>query len=83
MAAIITFALMIKMYDALRLFEKPAFYILLISETFKDVLSFLLLFLIALMMFGFPTMFINLNRPVDMQIIGSVSGVAFLDAVLT
>ena len=53
---------MIKVFDWLRLFEGTAFYILLVQETLKDVQSFMILLIAALMMFGMPMVMLNLNR---------------------
>ena len=60
-----------KVFDWLRLFEQTAFYILLMITTLKDASSFLILLLIALMMFGVPMIMLNLNRDVENQIVDS------------
>ena len=84
LASFIACALMLKAYDWLRLFEQTSFYILLIKETLLDVGYFLLLFIIALMMFGFPMMFLNFNRVEEgTQFVGEVSGNRVIDAVLS
>ena len=62
MAAIASCSLMIKVFDWLRLFEKTAFYILLVSETFVDISAFMILLAVALLMFGVPLIMLNLNR---------------------
>ena len=62
MAAIAACCLLAKIFDWLRLFEQTAFYILLMIETLKDVSSFLILLVTALMMFGVPMIMLNLNR---------------------
>ena len=69
MAAIASCTLMLKVFDWLRLFEKTAFYILLVEETLKDVSSFLILLVTALMMFGVPMVMLNLNRDNDNSIV--------------
>ena len=62
MAAIASCSLMIKVFDWLRLFEKTAFYILLVSETFVDISAFMILLAVALLMFGVPLIMLNMNR---------------------
>ena len=69
MAAIASCTLMLKVFDWLRLFEKTAFYILLVEVTLKDVSSFLILLVTALMMFGVPMVMLNLNRDNDNSIV--------------
>ena len=49
-----------KGYDWMRLFERTAFYILLIQETIADVAPFLTLLVISLLMFGFPMIMLDL-----------------------
>ena len=71
MAAIACCCVLAKIFDWLRLFEQTAFYILLMTETLKDVSSFLILLLTALMMFGVPMIMLNLNRGPDAQIVES------------
>ena len=80
--AILSTALLLKAYDWLRMFEPTAFYILLIKETIKDIKFFLILFLIALMMFGFPMMLLNFNRHEENTVVPEVAGVSVLDALL-
>ena len=61
-AAIASCALLIKVFDWLRLFEKTAFYILLVGETFVDITAFMIILAVALLMFGVPMIMLNLNR---------------------
>lgn len=51
-AAVSVFLLWMKMFDWLRLFEPTSFYIKLVTATFSDMSSFMLLFLTGLAMFG-------------------------------
>jgi len=74
MAAIASFCMLAKVFDWLRLFEETAFYILLMSETLKDISSFLILLLTALMMFGVPMIMLNLNRSADASVVESTFG---------
>ena len=69
MASIASCTLIIKLFDWLRLFEKTAFYILLLSQTISDVSYFLILLLTALMMFGVPMVMLNLNRAEEKSIV--------------
>jgi len=82
MAAIASMTLMVKVFDWLRLFEKTAFYILLVEETMKDVSSFLILLVTALMMFGVPMVMLNLNRTADNSIVDDPFGFWGLNMLL-
>lgn len=61
-ASIASCTLLIKVFDWLRLFEKTAFYILLVGETFVEISAFMILLFVALLMFGVPMIMLNLNR---------------------
>lgn len=82
MAAIASCTLLIKVFDWLRLFEKTAFYILLVEETMRDVSSFLILLLTALMMFGVPMIMLNLNRVDQNSIVDDPFGFWVLNMLL-
>ena len=62
MSALVAFAMMIKMFDWMRLFSNTAHYITLIGETLKDSWSFMFILVANLMMFGVPLSIIDLNR---------------------
>ena len=62
MAAMASFSLIIKLYDWLRLFEKTAFFVLLIGRTIRDIRWFLLLFGVALLQCGVPLSLLGLSR---------------------
>ena len=49
----------------MRLFEPTAFYILLITETLRDVKEFMLLLLITFLMFGVPVLMLDMNSAED------------------
>ena len=51
-SALSVFVLWLKLFDWLRLFEQTAFYIKLLTATFMDLRSFMLLFFTGLAMFG-------------------------------
>lgn len=53
-ASVASCAIMLKMFDWLRLFEGTAFYILLIEKTIADIKSFMILMVIILAVFGIP-----------------------------
>ena len=57
-----TFSLLVKFYEWLRIFEKPAFYIFLIATTIKDIRAFIILFVASLAMFGIPMIMLNFYR---------------------
>ena len=54
MGAIVAFLLVSKCFDWLRIFEDTSFYITLITNTIKDICSFMVLFIVALVMFALP-----------------------------
>ena len=58
-ASLSSCAIMLKVFDWLRLFNKTAFYIQLLEETMKDSTAFLILILVALLMFGVPMVILN------------------------
>ena len=74
LAAIASCLLMMKVFDWLRLFQRTAFYILLVEETIRDVSSFLILLMTALMMFGVPMVMLNLNRLEDNSVVDEPFG---------
>jgi len=50
---------LLKVLDWLRLYEKTAFYVLLVTETLNDIKYFMLVLLTTLMMFGAPLLMLN------------------------
>ena len=70
LASLASCFLIMKVYDWMRLFERTSFYILLIQETISDIRSFMLLFILGLLMFGMPLTMLDKNRndDIDMQI---------------
>ena len=64
-AAFASFFLVLKLYDWLRLFEKTAFYVRLLSMTLQGIGYFMLLLGIGLLLFGIPLSMISLNRILD------------------
>lgn len=85
MAAIASCTLLVKMFDWLRLFESTAFYILLVEETIRDMRAFLILLLIAILMFGVPLIMLNMNRSEEDEnlIIGDSFGYWGLDMIVS
>ena len=61
-AAMATLCLWIKVFDWCKLFGPTSFFIKLITETLFDIRYFMIIFLIALMMFGMPMYILQLNR---------------------
>ena len=59
MGAIVSFFLISKSFDWLRIFEETSFYIKLIFATIKDIGSFMILFSVSLIMFAFPLTILN------------------------
>lgn len=64
-AALASSTIMLKVFDWLRLLEKTSFFIFLLERTLIDSFYFLLLFAVALAMFGFPMFILNKNRTED------------------
>ena len=62
MAAIASFCILAKVFDWLRLFEQTAFYVMLVTETQRDIRAFIILLFTSLMLFGVPLEMLNLNR---------------------
>ena len=58
----VTLCLVIKFYDTLRIFKKPAFYIELIAATIRDIRPFMLLYIASLVMFAVPVTMQNFYR---------------------
>ena len=55
---------------------------MLINETLKDIGSFLILLVVALMMFGVPMIMLNLNREPDAQIVDPIFNSWMLNLLL-
>ena len=64
----------------MRLFSATSFYIKLIRETLYDILSFLILFIFALAMFGSCVMMMNEGRG-DSPIVTDVFGQRYVDVI--
>ena len=61
LAAIATCITLTRLIDWMRLFEETSFYVLLIQVTLSDIKYFMVLLLIALLMFGIPIMMLDMN----------------------
>ena len=59
MGATVSFLLVSKAFDWLRLFDETSFYILLIEATIADIGPFMTLFTVSLFMFAFPLLILN------------------------
>ena len=81
-ASIASCALMLKVFDWLRLFEQTAFYIKLMQETLKDIRAFLILILTALATFGIPMIILNLNLDAESQVVDDVFGFWLVNMLL-
>jgi len=64
-AAFSTFCMYVKVLDWFRLFQPTSFFIRLFIETMLDIRYFVIIFFVALMMFGVPMFMLNMNRSVD------------------
>lgn len=65
LAAVGSCALIIKIFDWLRLFERTAFFVLLLTETLIDIQYFITLVFVSLIMFGIPMVILNNSRGED------------------
>ena len=80
--ALTAFLLILKLYDWCRLFNVTAFYVLLVQATLRDALVFLMLLLLALLMFGVPISILNFNREGDdAQLIADSYGFWLVDCI--
>mmetsp|Transcript_10185 Transcript_10185/g.13817 ORF Transcript_10185/g.13817 Transcript_10185/m.13817 type:complete len:252 (-) Transcript_10185:385-1140(-) len=68
-AAFASGLLFFKVYDWLRLFEGTAFFVQLILATAHDIRWFLLLLLVALLIFGLPMSMLSLNRDKEQALV--------------
>ncbi len=64
-AAVVSCSLIIKVFYWLRLFEKPAFFVLLLTETLDNIKYFITLIFVSLIMFGIPMVILNNSRGQD------------------
>ena len=60
-AAFSIFILWVKLFDWLRLFDSTAFYVSLLKRTLIDISDFMMLFFVALAMFGSVMYMLQLN----------------------
>lgn len=67
-------ALWIKVLDWCKLFQKTSFFIRLINETIYDIRYFMVIFVIALAMFGMPMYMLQLNRSDENPVVNEVFG---------
>ena len=61
MAAFCSFLLVSKIYNWMRLFERTAFYVQLLYATLESIGWFMLLFFVAMLLFGLPLSLLNLS----------------------
>ena len=61
-AALDSTLLLLKLYDWMRLFEETAFYVKLLKATMIKIAPFMLLFVVALLLFGLPISMLNQSR---------------------
>ena len=82
MASIASCALLMKVFDWLRLFEPTAFYIKLVQETLWDIKAFLILIVTALATFGIPMIILNLKLDEESQVVDEVFGFWLVNMLL-
>ena len=64
-AALASLLLISKIFDWLRLFDRTAFYVQLLGSTLNEIKEFILLFVVALLLFGLPLSMLNKTRYQD------------------
>lgn len=69
MAAFATCITLTTLISWMKLFEQTSFYVLLIQTTLKDIKYFILLLIIALLMFGVPVLILDMNSAEDAGLI--------------
>ena len=82
LASISSCLIVTKFFDWLRLFGKTSFYIMLMTETIKDIRYFILLILLTLAMFGIPMAVMNQNRSEDHAVIPKIFDLWMIDMML-
>ena len=60
-AAFSIFKILVKFFDWLRMFDSTAFYVSLLKRTLIDISDFMMLFFVALAMFGSVMYMLQLN----------------------
>ena len=68
MAAFASSLIMLKFYDFMRLFNRTAFYVQLLSKTISQIKYFMVLFFVSILMFGLPFSMLTLNRDSNSQL---------------
>ena len=81
-ASISSCFMMFKFFDLLRVFEETAYYILLIQETIFGIQFYMILILLAFIMFGIPMGMLNFNRFADNEIVIHPTTNWFLDMLI-
>ena len=61
LASFASLTLCMKVYDWMRVFEELAFFIQLIKRTLEDIRYFIVIFVVALFVFGIPMLYIELE----------------------
>ena len=72
-----------KIYDWLRLFEPTSFYVQLVEKTLKDLKYFMILLVVASLMFGLPMNLVNMSLQDDSPLVKQFSNIGILDTVIT
>ena len=74
-----------KCFDWLRIFDRTAFFIRLIEETFIDIAPFMILFTVSLAMFAMPLMVLNAvnHKREEDPLMDDMTGIGALDAILS
>ena len=62
-----TLFLWIKVFDWLKLFSTTSFFVKLITETLIDIQHFIMIFFVAIFMFGVPMFILGMNSPADAE----------------
>ena len=82
LAAVASCLIVTKLLDWLRLFTNTSFYVQLVEETIYGIKDFLILFILAFLMFGLPISLMNLSRDEENSLVSFIFGGWLIDALI-
>ena len=74
--------MLLNTYNWLRIFDGTAFYIVLLSETIKDIRYFLALYILSLFIFGLPLELLNNNSWEGKEIVESYTDNMLMNVII-
>lgn len=75
-------ALLLKLFDWMRLFDKTSFYVKLIQKTLSEIRPFMILIVAALATFGVPMTILNLDLVAGSEVVGDALGFWLMNMLL-